>query len=129
MQTRNTYVDLLHRFMRHYGYCYAGATGRRCLEVIRGKYGHVRLFDEPGLPEARAPEVVVGIKKNDTGGMGTPIRQPLFPIYSNAIIDPGLVSRIPNSFVLQQCQRLLRVFVVCSPWPCSCKQASICTVK
>jgi hypothetical protein len=88
---KNPYICDLHRFMRHYAFCYSGATGRRCLEVVKGKYGHLALVDEPGLPEGRAPLVVVGKRKNDTGGLREPISQPLYPVYANAIIDPGLV--------------------------------------
>lgn len=90
--SRGTYVQLVHRLMRHFAFTYGGFTGRRCEEVINARYADIGLQDEPGLPEGRTPVITVGHAKNNTDGARQPVIQILFPVYSNMFVDPGLVS-------------------------------------
>ena len=90
----HVYVLLVHRLMRHFAFTYGGFTGRRCEEVLNARYSDVGLVDENGIPEGRVPIITVGFAKNNTDGDRQPVVQPLFPVYSNMFVDPGLVSAV-----------------------------------
>jgi hypothetical protein len=85
-------VQLLHRFIRHVAFTYGGTSGRRVIEIINARYGHLKIYEELGLPEGRAPKISVGFAKNNKLNLREPVLQPLYPTYSNMVIDPGLVS-------------------------------------
>jgi len=86
------YVGLLHRFFRHLALCYGGTSGRRVKEILNALRGDVRLYDELGLPEGRAPKITVGQRKSNCTAEYDAILQPLYPDYTNVAKDPGFVS-------------------------------------
>ena len=91
MKSGNTTVEYLHRFIRHFAFCYGGATGRRVEEAICMMYAHSGLIEEPGVADGRIARMIVGWAKNNKDGERSPVYQPLYPVRDNIFVCPALV--------------------------------------